>query len=133
MASITIISNPRSFWEAARWQRVCAACDRVGGRPDFRGRTWHAHHVMARKLLRRLRHPEWDTRNALRLCTDCHGHEQGGGILVPVAKLKDDNICCIWEVLGIAVVQIEHVYGSFDLDPRWQRHRMGECALCQLT
>jgi hypothetical protein len=86
--------------------------------------------------LKRLKLPEWDTRNALRLCTDCHMAFEWAGpgkVAVPVAKLTDDNICYAWEVLGVTVVQIEKKYGSFDHDPRWVKHRMGECELCQLT
>lgn len=131
----TLISNAESFWAEARYQRVCAVCDRVHGRPDSRGRTWHAHHVIPRKLLRRLKLPEFDTRGALRLCTDCHMAFEWAGtgkVAVPVTKFTNQNICYCWEVLGVAVVQIEKQYGDFDHDPRWVKHREGECALCQV-
>lgn len=134
MTSSTM-SNPGSFHEAARWQRVCAVCDRAKGRPDVRGRTWHAHHVVPKSILRRLGLPLWDTRNALRLCTDCHGAFEWAGpgkVLVTVKHLTDENICYAWEALGVTVVQIERRYGDFDVDPRWLKHHMGECETCQL-
>jgi hypothetical protein len=134
-ATTSSLSNPASFYQAARWQRVCAVCGRASGRPDARGRTWHAHHVVPKPILRRLHLPEYDTRGALRLCTDCHMAFEWAGpgkVHVMPKHMTDENICYVWEVLGVAVVQIERKYGVFDADPRWHRHRMGECELCQL-
>jgi hypothetical protein len=52
---------------------------------------------------------------------------------IPIRCLTDTSICYLWEILGVTVVQIERKYeGSFDNDPRWHRHRMGECE-CQLN
>lgn len=135
MTTLTAISDPNSFWQEARWQRVCAVCDRANGRPDARGRTWHAHHVIPRDILRRLGLPQYDTRGALRVCTDCHmSFEWAGPGKVPLTPrhMTDQNICYIWEVLGVAVVMLERKYGEFDHEPRWVKHRMGECELCQL-
>lgn len=125
------VDSPESFWQAARYQRVCAICGRAGGRPDFRGRIWHAHHTVPRQLLRRLGLPEWDPRGALRICTDCHMQDDAGAL--EVRHLTAENICYAWEVLGVTVVQLERKYGDFDHDPRWHRHHLGECGLCQLT
>ncbi len=136
MTRLATISDPSSFHEEARYQRVCAICGRAGGRPDFRGRTWHAHHVLPRRLLRRLKLPEWDTRNALRLCTDCHMSSEWAGasaVKIAVADLKDDNICYAFEVLGATVVQLERTYGDFEADERWARHLTEGCELCQRT
>lgn len=123
------VSNPASFRAEARWQRVCAVCGRGAG-------PWHAHHVVAKHILRRLYLPLNDTRNALRLCERCHMNFEWGGVGKPkisARDLTDDNICYVWEVLGVTVVQIEDKYEPFDLDPRWLRHRLGECSICQLN
>lgn len=135
MTRLVGISDPRSFNEEARYQCVCAVCGRAHGRPDFRGRTWHAHHVLPKQLLRRLGLPRYDTRGALRLCTDCHMSFEWGGVSrveITVADLKDCNICYIYEVLGVTVVQLERTYGDFEADPRWAKHVTGECELCQI-
>lgn len=129
------ISNPESFHLEARYQALCAVCDRAKGRPDGFGKTWHAHHVVPRGLLKRLKLPEFDTRGALRLCTDCHMAFEWSGpgkVAVPVTCWKDQNVCYVWEVLGVTAVQIEKKYGPLDEDPRWVRHLNGECPECQL-
>lgn len=128
------IASPESFWQEARWQRVCASCGQRHGRPDSRGRTWHPHHMVPRQLLRRLGLPQWDTRDALRLCTDCHMAFEWAGpgkIAVPVTAWTQQGICYCWEVLGVTAVQLEGKYGAFDIDPRWVLHLTEECPLCQ--
>lgn len=123
------ISNPQSFRAEARYQRVCAVCGAAG--------AFHAHHVVPKTILRRLRLPLYDTRNALRLCTRCHMSYEWGGpgkIRLGVFRLTDDNLCYCWETLGPTIGMIERKYGgSFALDPRWLKHRMGECERCQLN
>jgi hypothetical protein len=123
------LSNPASFHAEARWQRVCAV-DGTGGEP------WAAHHVVPKQLLRRLKLPLYDPRNALRLCEHCHMQFEWGGpgkVLIAVRHLTDQNICYCWETLGDAVVRLERKYTPFHQDPRWVMHRMGECGLCQLS
>jgi hypothetical protein len=56
-----------------------------------------------------------------------------GKVELPVRYLTDQNLCYIWEVLGVTVVQLERKYTSFDFDQRWLKHHMGECELCQLS
>lgn len=135
MESSMPVSGPASFRAEARWQRACAVCGAVGG-------GFHAHHVVPKHLLRRLGLPLYDTRNALRLCDGgglrlcCHMQFEWGGVSkteIPVRCLTDQNICYVWEVLGVTVVQIERKYSPFDQDPRWLQHHMGECPLCQLS
>ena len=121
------ISNALSFRAEARYQRVCAVCGSGG--------VYHAHHVISEQLLQRLGLPVLDPRNALRLCDRCHMSFEWAGpgkIAINVFHLTDQNICYVYETLGPAVSMIERKYGgSFGLDPRWQKHRMGECELCQ--
>lgn len=124
----TSISNAASFRAEARWQRVCAICG-AGG-------AFQAHHVVPKHVLRRLGLPLYDPRNALRLCTQCHMLFEWGGpgkVPIPVLRLTDQNICYVWETLGVAVVRLERKYGNFNHDPRWVRHQMEECPLCQLA
>lgn len=130
------VSDPHSFMLEARYQALCAVCGRARGRPDARGRTWHAHHVAPQQLLARLKLPEYDTRNALRLCTDCHMAFEWAGpgkVAVPVTSWKDQNVCYVFEVLGVTAVQLERKYGDLDADPRWVSHLEGKCELCQPT
>jgi hypothetical protein len=122
------VSNPASFRAEARWQRVCAVCGAAG--------SFHAHHVLPKHLLRRLKLPRYDTRGALRLCEHCHMQFEWGGpgkVEIAVRCLTDQNICYLYEVLGVTVVQLEGKYSNFDVDPRWHKHRMGECLECQLS
>jgi len=56
-----------------------------------------------------------------------------GKVRIPVRCLTDENICYVYETLGVTVVRIERKYESFETDPRWHKHRMGECELCQLA
>lgn len=132
-----MIATPTSFYGAALAQRVCAVCGRVEGRPDFRGRTWHAHHVVPRQVLARER-PEWEWHpwNALRLCTDCHWAFEHGGVVwrpIDVTDLCDENVCFIWQFYGLdRVVALSRRYSQIEAGLRWQVHRMGECERCQL-
>lgn len=121
------ISSAASFWSEARWQRVCAVCGQGGG--------FHAHHCLPKQHLRRLGLPLYDTRNALRLCDTCHMQFEWGGpgkVQLPLHCLTENNICYLYEVLGPAIVTLERKYGSFEHEPRWHKHRMGECESCQL-
>lgn len=129
------ISDPHSFHLEARYQALCAVCGKAkGSRPDGFGRYWHAHHVCPKGILKRLHFPQYDTRNALRLCTDCHMAFEWAGpgkIAVPITKWKQQNVCYVWEVLGVAAVQLEDKYGPLDVDERWVKHLSEECDHCQ--
>lgn len=129
------MNDPQAFWLEARYQGVCAVCGRANGRPDSRGRTWHPHHVVSRHRLKRLRLPEFDPRNALRLCTDCHMSFEWAGpgkTEVPITTWTQQNVCFVFETLGVTAVQLERKYGELDIDPRWTAHLREECAECQL-
>jgi hypothetical protein len=120
------ISNPTSFRAEARYQRACASCGKSGG--------FHAHHVVSKRLLRLLGRPLWDTRNALRLCEQCHMAVEWGGVRrlrIPVERLPDEAICYIYEVLGPATKRLEPTYLRLESDQRLIRHYTGGCALCQ--
>jgi hypothetical protein len=120
------ISNPASFRAEARWQRVCANCGSHG--------PFHAHHIVPKRLLRRLKLPLWDTRNALRLCHRCHMQIEWGGVhrlRVPAENLPDQSLCYIYEALGAAAMRVAISYPGIDLDPRMTRHFIGDCPLCQ--
>jgi hypothetical protein len=123
-----LISDPHSFWLEARHQRVCAAC---GSADEF-----HAHHVVSQQILRRLRLPQYDIRNALRLCVACHMAFEWAGpgkVTVPITRWVDQNVCYTFEVLGVTAVQIEDKYGKLGVDERWRRHFDRTCPLCQLS
>jgi len=84
--------TPEDFYRAAMVQRVCAVCGRANGRPDYRGRTSHAHHVIARQWLKRNHKMQWTPANALRLCTDCHMGHEFGNVEIELTRLTDKNI-----------------------------------------
>lgn len=91
------VSNPESFWLEARWQKCCAECDATG--------EFDAHHVIERQWLRRQGLPEWDTRNALRLCPltgGCHGGQTSKLHKIQLTNLLDENIAYAFEVMGAA-------------------------------
>lgn len=122
-----MINNPASFRAAARWQQVCAVCGSGG--------PFHAHHVVPEQRLRHLKEPLHDPRNALRLCTNnCHMQFEWAGpgkVCVEWRHFTDENICYIWETLGVTAVQLERKYGAAEGEPRWEKHLRGECELCQ--
>lgn len=112
--------TPEDFHRAAALQRVCAVCGKAKGRPDYRGRTWHAHHVVAREWLKRNHKLQWTPANALRLCTDCHmGHETGGPgkVEIELSMLTDDNIAYVEEIMGAgpAYDYLKRYYTGFDV------------------
>lgn len=128
MATTTpIISNPASFHAEAQFQRVCAYCGKPG--------SFQAHHVVPKQDLRRRGKPLHDTRCALRLCeglnTDkCHMRIEKGIYVLETAKLKQVNICYVWETLGVAG------YNMLDRDytgaeRRFTLHDEGRCPECQ--
>lgn len=85
------------FRRAAEDQRVCQhpACTTPTA-------PWSAHHVVYRQELSRRRLPEWDARDALRLCEECHTVKQHRRRQpVPTTALRDENIEFAFEALGL--------------------------------
>jgi hypothetical protein len=128
MSSVIVISNPASFRDEARWQRVCAVCEQPG--------AFHAHHVIPKQQLRNLRRPQYDTRGALRLCSpgtvgNCHMQHEGGPTkLVTTKHLTQTNICYVFEVWGPAAEGwLERYYSG--ADDRLNLHHDEECPHCQ--
>jgi hypothetical protein len=121
------ISNPASFRAAAQYQVLCAVCGAAG--------AFDAHHVIAKQELakRGLLDQLYDTRNALRLCTAnrCHERYTGRTYHIPTEKLTADNICFMWDVLGVAGHNYleRHYTGA---DRRFTLHLERRCPLCQL-
>jgi hypothetical protein len=116
------ICDPHSFWEEARYQSVCAMCEKPG--------EFHAHHVVDKQTLRnRCGIPKkdkrlYDTRNALRLCAgldgdQCHMQFENERIEIPTSKLTDDNIRYAFEKLGVwAADYLRQEYDDSTPDPR---------------
>lgn len=124
------ISNPLSFREEARFQRVCAVCGSAG--------AFHAHHIVSKQRLRKegLVHRLYDPRNALRLCegldtNHCHMEHEKGNLVIPTEKLPAEVMCFIWETLGVAGQNLlERDYTG--IDRRYTRHTDGTCLICQV-
>lgn len=118
------ISNPQSFKNEARWQRVCATCNKGG--------AFHAHHVVDKAILRNrcgLRGIQlYDTRNALRLCQGlgdpdrrCHFRHENRveGYVVKTKNLTDANIEYAFEMLGLyAADYLRDEYDDSEPDER---------------
>lgn len=94
--SSPVIANPRSFWEEARYQLVCAICGKPG---DF-----HAHHIVDKQVLKNdygiTGDALYDTRNALRLHRHCHFQFHNGRVEIPLSKLKDEMIEYAQQIMG---------------------------------
>lgn len=107
------VSNPASFRAEARYQRVCAGCGKGG--------EHQAHHVVDQQELRRRGLPEWDTRNALRLCPlyvpgSCHTGQTNALRRVKLADLTDDNVEHAFEMLGAYAYDYLHRHYDGDDD-----------------
>lgn len=63
---------------------------------------WDPHHVVYEQHVIKAGFPKDDTRNALRLCRDCHfnHHHTGGPARIPLAAIPDAAIEYAREVLG---------------------------------
>ena len=113
------VANVASFKAEARYQSLCAVCERPG-------LGWHAHHVVYEQELRRLgmRGNElYDTRNALRLCGVCHAAHHARSKIVKTRKLRDANIEYAFDVLGTrAGAYLRRRYDDSDSDPRITEH-----------
>lgn len=126
------ISNPLSFRDAGRFQRVCAVCGSTG--------EYEVHHVVSKQRLKKegLLHRVYDPRNALRLCKydrRCHMNSEHGGVnkvTIRTSQLTPDNICFLWETLGMAGQNyLERHYTG--VDRRFTLHVEGRCPLCQAS
>jgi hypothetical protein len=97
------ISDPRAFWEEARYQRACAQCDSTG--------RFEAHHIIEKQWLKRHGF-EWrdryDTRAALRLCLLCHHGQTSKLKKVELKNLTLDNLEYAFEVMGAAAADYLH-------------------------
>lgn len=103
-----------SFKEEARYQAVCAVCGRAG--------SFDAHHVVERQWLSQHGKPEWDARNAMRLCdrwteSRCHERHTSGSWKIALTCLSDGHYDYAYEVMGPAAYDYlgRHYAGE---DPR---------------
>lgn len=115
------IDDPRSFWEEARFQQVCAVCLKpASDKHQARfGKPFFAHHVVYKQFCARLREALHDTRNALRLCGWCHDKHHARNPCVSVTKLTDDNIVFVVQVYGPAAPGwLERYYDFTEPDGR---------------
>lgn len=117
------VANPSSFWNEARWQALCAVCEKPG--------AFHSHHVVDKATLKHRcglsGDALYDTRNALRLCQEmgsaerrCHFQHENSRRLVKTTELTDDNIEYAFEVLNdYAYDYLVREYDNLsDPDPR---------------
>jgi len=109
------INNPASFRNEARWQRVCAVCKKAG--------PWQAHHVLIEQELERRGVKPWDTRNALRICTEgqdnCHSRHHWKVRAIRTVELLDCNVLYAFEILGpYAADWLRRYYDDITPDPR---------------
>jgi hypothetical protein len=124
-----MVSNPQSFLAEAQFQRVCAVCGDGG--------PFHSHHVVSKQALkaRGLVDALYDPRNALRLCAgldgnQCHMRFENRQLQIPTLSLTFDNICFMWDVLGVAGVNYLDRYYT-GADRRFTIHEDKGCLLCQ--
>lgn len=83
------------FRRTAQLQRCCQMCDRIG-------KDWHPHHVVYAQHLKLAGAPIYDTRNAMRLCVECHASHHNRSKVIPLAKLTADHIAYAFEKLGLS-------------------------------
>lgn len=114
------ISNPESFWNEARFQRVCQ-------RPDcHQAGAFHAHHVVAKGILRDRHHiPQsrlYDTRLAMRLCPiSCHFQFENRMIEIPLTALQPMHFEVAFEFMGMAA--FDYLRGRYSGDdPRLEEY-----------
>lgn len=109
------INNSASFRNEARWQAVCAVCGKPG--------AWQAHHVLYEQELDRRGVKPWDTRNALRICTEgrtnCHSRHHWKVRAIKTVELLDCNVLYVFEILGpYAADWLRRYYDDTTPDPR---------------
>lgn len=78
-------ANRRAFHEAAWKQRVCQVCGKGG--------AYQTHHVVEKQHIKQEGRREylWDTRNAFRICHDCHGQHTVRARKIKLTELTDEN------------------------------------------
>lgn len=106
-------ANRRTFHEEAWKQRVCAMCGKGG--------AYQTHHVTERQKLRIIGRldMEWDIRNALRVCNDCHEAHTVGFRRITLDRLTDLNYEFAWDILGTA--SADYLRSKYNgKDPRWE-------------
>ncbi len=72
----------------------CLACG------DLLDGGWHAHHVVTQQHVRRADGDVWDPRNAMRLCTRCHGAHHSRQRPIPYSAVPPDAWDFATELLG---------------------------------
>ena len=79
------------------------------------------HHVTYRQAVRRASGDEWDPRNAMTLCTSCHGHHQRGRV-IPLTSLSAGALEFAVDLLGAgpAFEYLRRRYAGDD--PRLESH-----------
>lgn len=96
------------FREAARKQRCCQMCGKAG-------QDWHPHHVVYAQHLRRAGQPIYDTRNAMRLCVECHASHHNRSKVIPLVKLTLAHIEYAFQTLGASAFSyLGQRYGGED-------------------
>lgn len=106
------ISNKQSFHNEARSQHKCAVCGEEKA-------PWQAHHVVAKSLLKREGKPQYDTRNALRVCRmgvgkNCHGRHEHSVRKIRTSELTQDNIDYAFYLLG--AYAFDYLSAHYDVD-----------------
>lgn len=106
-------TNHKMFQAAARAQKDCAVCGKVGG-------PFHPHHVIYEQHLRDHGLPKYDTMNARRVHPHCHwGHHNSPNVQIKTTALTDDNIRYAYDNLGAkATDYFRRYYDDTEPDPR---------------
>lgn len=89
----TLIDDPASFYNEARFQGHCQVTGEVGD-------DWHAHHGVYKKHCRRRGMGEFDPRNALRVTTKAHADHHARIRVIRTVELLDCNLECAVEGMG---------------------------------
>lgn len=89
-------ANREAFHESAWLQRSCQGCDSFG--------PFESHHVTEKRKLKQVGRLDllWDTRNAMRLCPDCHNRHTNRAAPIPLSKLTDEHFEFAFYALGAA-------------------------------
>lgn len=111
------IDDTESFYEEGKYQRACASCGATG--------LFEVHHVLQKQVCRREGAPLYCPDNGLRLCaksaTTCHERHTSHQELVPLDRLRDENIAFVirWLGVGPAYNYLTRAYSGSD--PRVDR------------
>jgi 5-methylcytosine-specific restriction endonuclease McrA len=93
------------FQDAARAQLACMnpACPRPSA-------PWNAHHVVYAQHVRLEGGDEWDVRNAMRLCTDCHDRHHSGARRLAADVLPPAAVAFAHALLGERAIDYLRTY-----------------------